>query len=125
MVMRPASAPLLDQAPPREQIARRAGRRPRHAGMPGSQPLQEHPRAPTRMRSPGRTDEIGDVGRYAMRAAVWGAAAVTECGPTALVEAVEPLVAGLATDGVPFAELGHGVQAAPVISDEAFTFVHE
>jgi hypothetical protein len=124
VLVRPAPPALLDQAPTRQQIARRADGRPRHAGIPRLQPVQELLRPPAWMGPPGGTDELGDIPGNPVRTVVRGAAPVLQAPPAFLREALEPFVAGLATDAVPRAQLGHRVQAALVIGDEAFTLVH-
>src|SRR5216117_424934 len=41
-----------------------------------------------------------------------------------VLEAIEPLVAGLPTDAVPGAEFDHRIQFEPVIANEPFTLFH-
>jgi len=52
------------------------------------------------------------------------AAAIAQALAVGRLEPVEPLVAGLAADAVPRAELDHRIEVQPVIFDEALSLVH-
>jgi hypothetical protein len=122
--VRPASASLLDQTEPREQIASGAGSGQGDVGVAWCKPVEDLAWSPAGVGAPRGADELGRSGGNAMRTVPRGTAEVVQCSPAAFLEATEPLVARLAADAVALAELGHGVQAAPVIGDEAFTLFH-
>ena len=124
MLMGPAAPALLDQAPAGQQVARRTHGRPGEGRIPGLEPVEQFLGSPAGVSATGGADQLGHGRRDAMRAVVGCPTLVVQRGPAALLEAVEPLVAGLATDPVPRAQLRHRVQAAPLVGDEAFTFVH-
>jgi hypothetical protein len=127
VLMRPAAPALLDQACSDEEVPRRAHRGPRlrgDLGIPRREPVEQLAGAPIRMRAPRPAQQIGDRWRDAVRTVVGGMAPILQAAPSVLVVAGQPLVAGLAADGVPRAELRPRVEAAPIIGDEAFALVH-
>jgi len=69
-------------------------------------------------------DHSRDVRRDAVRALMRRAAAIAQALAVGRLEPVEPLVAGLAADAVPRAELDHRIEVQPVIFDEALSLVH-
>ena len=71
-----------------------------------------------------RTDRGRDVGRNAMGAVTRRPAAIAQAETTALVEARNPFVAGLATDAVTRTQLRHRIQLQAVIVDESLSLVH-
>src|SRR3989442_13114028 len=95
MVVGPAAPPLLDQAAARQQIARWARGGPIEVRGSALQPLQQHSRPPARGRLARRTDPL----RHGRPAAVWAEmrcpTSIGQCGPYALLHAVDPLVAGV------------------------------
>jgi hypothetical protein len=118
------SAPLLHQAPPRQEIAGGADRRPLQARLARPQPGQEFGRSPARMLPPRRTDHRGDVPRDTVGAVMRRPAAITQAAAPAFIVAGEPFVAGLAADAVAGAQFGHGIQVQPVITNEPLTLFH-
>jgi hypothetical protein len=72
----------------------------------------------------GRTDYRRDAAPDPMRAVMRGPTAIPQPKATALVEARQPFVAGLAADPVAGAEFHHGVQVQPVIAHEPLSLVH-
>jgi hypothetical protein len=62
--------------------------------------------------------------RDAVRAPVRRTAAIAQALAARFLEAVEPLVAGLAADAVPRAELDHRIEVQAVVTDEALSLVH-
>jgi len=64
----------------------------------------------------GRGDAVGALMRRA--------APIVQALAAGRLEAVEPLVAGLAADAVPRAKLDHRIEIQPVILDEALSLVH-
>jgi len=74
---------------------------------------------PTRGADHGR-----DVRRDAVRALMRRAAPIAQAGSALLLEAGEPLVAGLAADLVSRTQLRHRIEVHPVIVDEALALVH-
>src|SRR3989449_5768432 len=107
MVVGPAAPPLLDQAAARQQIARWARGGPIEVRGSALQPLQQHSRPPARVRLARRTDPLRHVRRDAVWAVMRCPTAIAQCGASALLHAVDPLVAGLPAHMVAPTQLGH------------------
>ena len=125
MLVVPPPAPLLDQAASRQEIAGGADGGPVHGRVPRPQPGQELGGPPARMLPARRADHGRDVRRDAVRAVMRRAAPIA-AGPGGPPPSkrVEPLVAGLAADAVPRAELDHRIQVQPVITNEPLALFH-
>jgi hypothetical protein len=124
-VLRVAPAPaFLDEAAAGQEIAGGADGGPVQGRLPRSQPGQELGGAPARMLAARRADHRRDGRGDAVRALMGRAAAIAQPLASVLLEAVEPLVAGLAADAVPRAKLDHRIEIQPVILDEALSLVH-
>ena len=123
LIVAPA-APFLDEPAARQEVPGGTAGGPVQSGPPRPEPRQELGGAPARMLPPGRVDHRCHLLGDAVRALVRRAAPIPEALPAGVLEAREPLVAGLATDAVPGAELEHGVQVQPVIANEPFTLFH-
>jgi hypothetical protein len=70
-------------------------------------------------------DRLSDVRRCGPGAAPRRAASILEPGAAVLLEALEPLVAGLAADAEAAAGLGEAPQTQLELVDEALAFVHD
>jgi hypothetical protein len=124
MVVRSAAPALLHQTPTRQEVARGAGRRPVNVRGSSLQPLEQHAWPPARVRLARRADPLRHVCGNAVRAVVRCAAPIAQCGSSALLHAVDPLVAGFPADVVPRTQIDHRVEVELVVGDEAFAFVH-
>jgi hypothetical protein len=92
--------------------------------VPGREPVEQCLRAPQRVVVARVADQGRDGFGDPVRAVVRRAAPVGQPGLPARVIAGEPLVAGLAADGVARAELRHGEVRAPDIGDELRSLRH-
>jgi hypothetical protein len=119
------SAPaLLHQTPANEQLPGGADGGPVQGRLPRPQPGQELGGPPARMLSARGADHGGDIRRDAVGALVRRAAPIAQTQAPVLLVALEPLVAGLAADAVPRAELDHCIEVQPGILNEALSLVH-
>jgi hypothetical protein len=71
-----------------------------------------------------REQRFDHVGRGFQRRAVRLSRPVLQAASAFGLEALDPLVPGLAADAEHLAEFGHGKEPAVIIGDEATTFVH-
>ena len=127
MMMWPTAAPLLHEPFPRQEIACGTHRGPCLVGdlrMSRRQPVEQLAGSPIRMSAPRGTQQFGDPGRNAVRTVMWGVAPIAQAASSVLIEAVEPLVARLATDAVAGAEFRPRVQTTSFVGDEAFALFH-
>src|SRR3990172_9196718 len=116
--------PLRDETSAGQQIADRTDGGPRAAGVPRPEIVQELASSPVGMLAARGAEERGDLRADAVGAVVRGTTPVDEAATAILLEALQPLVAGLAADAIVGTELGHGVEPLPLIGDERGTLVH-
>src|SRR5438309_3550308 len=124
MLVVPPAPSLLHQPAPRQEIARGADCGPDHGRISGPQPGHELGRAPTRMLAPGGADYGRDFLRDPVRTMVRRPAPILQASAARLVEALQPLVAGLPAHVVTRAQLGHHVQPGSVIANESLSLLH-
>jgi hypothetical protein len=92
--------------------------------MPRREPVEQLARPPVGMGPPGTAQEVGKLLADPVRTVVRRVAPVPQPAAAVFGEPLEPFVAGLATDAVAGTQLHSGVQAAPIIGEEAFALLH-
>lgn len=124
MMRRAAAPPFPHQPMAREEIARGTDGRPGEAGMPGPEPIQQHPRAPLGM-APLRGEEalgdrFGDLVRTVMRRPT----AIRQGRAAPGVVPAHPLIGRLPAYDIPRRQLGHRVHPELIVINTAITFFH-
>jgi hypothetical protein len=119
------SSPVSHEPAAREQVSRRARRRPvLDLGMPAAQDVEQLPRAPVRVQPAELAQQLCQHGADLRRAGVRAPAAVDQPALAVLVEAGEPLVADAPAHPVALAELGHREPIAQRVGHELQSLIH-
>ncbi len=114
----------LDQTMALEDGPDRRGHRQHEGGVTRGEVVEELAWPPPWVRLPAGDEESLHLRRGLVGARLRGAVLISKAVEAALLEAAEPLVAGLAADVEASAELGHGVEALLMGEDEAGAFGH-
>lgn len=116
---RPAPHPIVA----REDIEDGAARRPHPPRIARLEPLEDLPCAPAKAGVLAE-DQGDDVGGGLPRRGPGGPTLVLQAGDPQGAVALQPFVAGVATDAVASAEFGHGPLAAVDVVGEVMAFEH-
>jgi hypothetical protein len=115
---------LLHHPPASQQIACGADGRPLDSGVTRPEPVEKLSRPPAWVLGAGGADQAGSLGGHAVGTVMRSSALVLQSGAAALLEPIQPFVAGLATDPIALAELAHGIKAQSVVFDESLALFH-